>query len=99
VCCDEEGAYVDVREYSWKLNSNRNFGRGNREPTDIGIELGKSSLRVRFSLTANFLQRTSIRISKGSPFGSNMSNSDRQRHGAGARTRSSNHLFAFTWMR
>ena len=47
VCCDSEGYYVDVREYSWKLNSNRNFGRGNREPTENGIELGKSSLRVR----------------------------------------------------
>lgn len=47
VCCDEEGFYVDIREFSWNLNSNRNYGRGNREPTEKGIELGKSSLRVR----------------------------------------------------
>ena len=49
VRCDEEGPYVDVREFTWKLNSHRNFGRGNREPTERGIELGKSSLRVRIA--------------------------------------------------
>lgn len=47
VCCDEEGPYVDIREYSWNTNDSGNHGRGKREPTDRGIELGKSSLRVR----------------------------------------------------
>lgn len=47
VCCDEEGPFVDVREYTWSSTTDKTCGQ-TREATDTGIQLGKSSLRVRF---------------------------------------------------